>query len=56
MSVGYDMQPAEMYKLVARQNDDWGIQGYKIPTKYFDHVKSKKEKEQVDKLKQKVIY
>jgi hypothetical protein len=54
MSVGFNMPPNEMYQLITRQNDNWGIKGYQIPKKYFDHEESKKQKDLIEKLKKKV--
>ena len=46
----------EMYSLVSRQEKDWGVKGYKIPKKYFDHKKSKKKRELLDASNKHVIY
>lgn len=39
------MPMTEMYSLVTRQEKNWGVPGYEIPKKYFDHIKSKRQKE-----------
>jgi hypothetical protein len=50
------MSMGEMYSLVTRQEKNWGVQGYKVPKKYFDHIKSKKEKEQFEASQRQVIH
>ena len=57
MSTLPKMSIPEMYNLVTRQEKNWGVQGYKIPKKYFDHLKEKKKKELFEaSLKQVYIY
>lgn len=39
------MPITEMYSLVTRQEKNWGVRGYQIPKKYFDHIKRKRQRE-----------
>lgn len=54
MSGVNQMRIPEMYNLITRQNVNWGVDGYKVPTKYFDHVRSRKDKEMAEMVSKKV--
>jgi hypothetical protein len=34
-----------MFKVSSRNNENWGIEGYEITKKHFDHNRIKKERE-----------
>jgi hypothetical protein len=34
------MPMREMYNISTRQGADWGIDGYEVTKKYFDHAKA----------------
>ena len=41
--VEYKITPEEMWTTVRGQTQNWGIEGYEVPRKYFDHEQYKWE-------------
>ncbi|EGR33008.1 hypothetical protein IMG5_063790 [Ichthyophthirius multifiliis] len=39
------MPLVEMYNITTRQNTTWGIDGYEVPKRYFDHLKQVQDRE-----------
>lgn len=50
------MSIGEMYSLVTRQEKNWGVQGYEVPKKYFDHIESRKHKDQLEASQRQVTW
>ena len=49
--VEYKITPNEMWTCVRGQTQNWGIEGYQVPRKYFDHKQYKWEIKRAEILK-----